>query len=80
MKKLDDILVGFDLVDSWDDGTKMYDVKQMHHVIFDYFVVNGITVFPNGNIDANVDKNCDLLEDVQNEMDEFHVYELSEVA
>jgi len=35
MKKLQDILKGFDLEETWDDGTKQYTVKQMHSVYYD---------------------------------------------
>ncbi len=80
MKKLKDILdKGFDLVDTWDDGTKQYDVKHMHHVLYDYFEVNGITIYPDGNIDANCGVNCDLFAGA-NELDEYHVYTLTEIA
>lgn len=80
MKDLNNILKGFDLADTHSDGTKQYSVKQMHHVIFDYFEVQYLTVFPNGDIDLAVGINCDSLDGVQNQLDEFHVYELTEIA
>lgn len=79
MKKLDDILKGFDLTDTWDDGTKQYTVKEMHHVLYDYFEVQHITVHPNGNIDAVTGINCDAFDNANN-LDEYHVYELTEIA
>lgn len=79
MKKLDDILKGFQLTETHGAGIKEYDVKHMHHVLYDYFEVNGITVYPNGHIDANCGVNCDLFEGA-NDLDEFHVYELTEIA
>ena len=79
MKHLLDILQGFDLEETWDDGTKVYGVKPMHHVLYDYFVVNSIMIRPSGNIDASVGVNCDFFEGA-NKLDEFHVYELTEIA
>ena len=79
MKKLEDILKGFELTDVHPDGTKQYDVKEMHSAYYDYFELNGITIRPNGSIDANYGVNCDLCEGA-NELDEYHVYELTEIA
>lgn len=79
MKKLDDILKGFDLTDTWDDGTKQYTTKPMHHIAYDYFEVHAMTVYPDGNIDLSVDTNCDLFEHA-NELDQYHVYALTEIA
>lgn len=79
MKNLDDILdKGFDLTDIDPDGTRYYDTKHMHHVLYDYFEVNGITVYPDGKIDANTGINCDLFEGA-NDLDEYHVYKLTEL-
>ena len=80
MKQLNDILKGFELDAEWDDGTKRYNVKYMYHVVFDYFDVNDITVYPNGTIHAGVGINNDLLENCHTELDMFHVYKLTEIA
>lgn len=80
MKKLTDILdKGFELFCTYEDGTKQYDVKLNCSVMFDYFHVNSVTVYPDGKINATIGVNCDLLEGIQNELDEFHVYELREL-
>jgi len=79
MKKLQDILKGFDLEETWDDGTKQYTVKQMHSVYYDYFEVNAITVYTAGVIDAVVGTNCDPFDGIT-DLDEFHVYALTELA
>jgi hypothetical protein len=47
--------------------------------MFDYFHVNAIMVYPDGTIDARC-IGAYLLEGIQNELDEFHVYELNEIA
>ena len=80
MKQLNDILKGFELDAEWDDGTKRYNVKHMYHVVFDYFDVNDITVYPNGTIHAGVGINNNLLENCHTELDMFHVYKLTEIA
>lgn len=81
MKKLDDILdKGFDLEDTFFDGAKQYVSKPGYHVVFDYFEVHAATIYPDGVINLSVDKNCDLLESVENDLDEFHVYELVEIV
>ena len=79
MKKLDDILKGFDLTDTWDDGTKQYTVKKMHFIQYDYFEVHSMTVYPDGNIELSVDTNCDLFEGAT-DLDQYHVYLLTEIA
>lgn len=79
MKKLDDILKGFDLTDTWDDGTKQYTTKEMHFIQYDYFEVHHMTVYPDGNIELSVDTNCDLFERAT-DLDQYHVYSLTEIA
>ena len=78
-KKLDDILrLGFDLDHQDPDGSKTYVVKYMHSVYYDYFEVNYLYLQPDGRIDLSIGINGDPF-DGADELDEFHVYKLTEL-
>lgn len=80
MKKLDDILKGFDLTQTFPDGSKQYSIKQGCVAWwYDEAQIHYMTVYPDGNIDLVVDKNCDLVERA-NDLDEYNVFELTQIA